>query len=263
MLNEEDGDLEGVSDLHDVLHELGGLRGVHAGRRLVQQQQGGVGGQGPDDLQPPLGAVGQAPRPGGGQVLHIEDAQQLHGPLVGGLLLPPVLGQTEDACEHAVVLLVVEAHLHVVLHGEVVKETDVLEGPGDAHAADLGRGLAGGVRPVQQDGPPGGLVHLGQQVEDSGLSGPVGADEAGDLGAADGQVELVHRPQAAEVHSQVAALQNGGLVQVPLGDNGGGGQGDHPAPPVGLLLTHCLLPPSSLSSWAGACPAPLSWGHCW
>ena len=92
---------------------------------------------------------------------------------------------------------------------------------------DLDGGLARGVLAVQQDGAPGGLVDLGEQVEHRGLASAVGADEAGDLSAAYGQVEVVHRPQAAEVDAQVAALQDGGLVDVPLGDDGVAGDGDH------------------------------------
>ena len=83
VLDEHNGDLEGVPDLDDVLHQLGGLGGVHAGGGLVQQQQGGVGGQGPDDLQAALGAVRQGAGLVVGQVLHVEDGQQLHGALVG------------------------------------------------------------------------------------------------------------------------------------------------------------------------------------
>ena len=51
-----------------------------------------------------------------------------------------------------------ETDLHIVLHGEVVEQADVLEGPGNAHAVDLSCGLAGGIQSIQQDGAPGGLV---------------------------------------------------------------------------------------------------------
>ena len=35
------------------------------------------------------------------------------------------------------------------------------------------------------------LVHLGEQVEDRGLAGTVGADETGDLSLADGQAKVI------------------------------------------------------------------------
>ena len=59
MLDEHDGDLEHVADLDDILHELLRFRGVHAGGRLVEQQQRRVRCQSADDLQTALRAVGQ------------------------------------------------------------------------------------------------------------------------------------------------------------------------------------------------------------
>ena len=81
--------------------------------------------------------------------------------------------------------------------------------------------------PVQQDGAPGGLIDLGEQVKHRGLACAVGPDESGDLRAANGQVEVVHRLQAAEVDAQMAALQNGGLIDVPLGDDRMAGHRHH------------------------------------
>ena len=199
MLNEHDGDLEGVPDLPDIVHQLRRLRGVHPCRRFVQQQQAGLCRQSPDDLQTPLGAVGQGPGLIARHVLHVEDGEQLQGPLVGLPLLPPVGGQAEDAAEGAVFGVFVEARLHVVLHRQVAEEPDVLEGAGHAHVADLDGGLPRRVPAVDHDGAPGGLVDLGQKVEHRGLPRAVGADEARDLRAANGHVEVVHRREAPEV----------------------------------------------------------------
>ena len=103
-----------------------------------------------------------------------------------------------------------------------------------------------GVHPVQQDGAPGGLIHLGEQVENGGLARAVGADEAGNLGAANGHVEVLDGGQAAEVDAQMLALQDGALVNVPLRDLVGAGDGDQLD---GLLgnSAHCLAP--SFFSW--------------
>ena len=67
------------------------------------------------------------------------------------------------------------------------------------------------------------------------------ADEAGDLRSTDGEVEVIHRPQAAEFDAQVAALQNGGFVDVPLRNDGMAGNRDHLA--LFKFLTHRGLPP--------------------
>ena len=127
---------------------------------------------------------------------------------------------------HAVVHLVVQADHDVLQHRLVVEQADVLEGAGDAGPVDLGGGHAVDVLAVQQDGAVGGLVDLGQQVEDGGLAGAVGADEAGDLRAAQGNVEVVHGLEAAEGDAQVDALEDGRLVGVALGQVVDAGDGD-------------------------------------
>ena len=161
---------------------------------------------------------------------------------MGGLLLPPVVGQAQDAREHGIGLLIVQADLYVVLHAQIAEQADVLKRAGDAHAVDLHGGLAGGIHAVQQDGAPGGLVYLGQQIEYRGLARAVGTDESRDLGAPNGQVEIVHRPQAAEVDAQMAAFQDGRFVDIPFGDDGVAGHGHH----LGLVkfLSHQRWPPS-------------------
>ena len=82
------------------------------------------------------------------QVLHVKDGQQLHGALVGQLLLLPELGQTEDAVPHGIAHLIVQADLHVVLHGQIVEQADILEGTGDARPVGLGDRHAVGVLAV-------------------------------------------------------------------------------------------------------------------
>ena len=116
-----------------------------------------------------------------------------------------------------------KAQLYVVLHGEVVKQADILEGTGDARLVHLDGIHVVGVHTIYQDGATGGLVHLGEQVEDGGLARAVGTDEAGNLGAADGHVEVLYRGQTAKVDAQVAALQNGAFINITLGNLVGAG----------------------------------------
>ena len=58
VLDDEDGDAL-VADGEDQFLGGAGLLGVHAGRGLVEQQQAGVAGQCPGDLQLALFAVGE------------------------------------------------------------------------------------------------------------------------------------------------------------------------------------------------------------
>ena len=164
--------------------------------------------------------------------------------LVGDALLLPVGGQAEDAGEHAVLHLIVKADAHVFLHRHVAKEADVLERAGDTQLVGLHGVHAGGVLAVEDDHAGGGLIHLGQQVEYGGLARAVGADEARDLGAPDGQVKVLHGFQAAELHAQVARFQHGALVHVALGHDGMAGDGHHLGFGLPLVLLRHAASPS-------------------
>ena len=98
---------------------------------------------------------------------------------------------------------------------------------------------------VDQDSAAGGFIHLGQQVEDRGLSGAVGADQTGDLGLADGQVEIVHGLQAAELNAQVAGFQDRDLIHVPFRNDRMGGNRHHfcIGPVPSDFFRHAASPP--------------------
>jgi hypothetical protein len=227
VLDEENRDLEPIPDLRDVLHELFGLMGVHAGGGLVQEEELRIGRKGADDLQAALGAVGQA---AGGfirQILHAEDIEELDRPLVLALLLLPVAGETEDTGEHIVADLIMQADADILFHGHLVKKTDILEGTGDAQAGGLNNAHAVQILPVDEHRAGGGLIDFGEKIENGGFSGAVGADQAGDLRFTDGQVEIIDRFQAAELDAEMTGLHDRDLIDVPLGNDGMGRHGDH------------------------------------
>ena len=95
----------------------------------------------------------------------------------------------------------------------------------------------------------GGRIHLGEQVEHGGLARAVGADQTGDLGAADGQVEVIDGLQSAELNAQVVGFQHGLAAQVALGHNGMAGHRDHPGLSAAFdHFTHAAWPPFSPSA---------------
>ena len=109
----------------------------------------------------------------------------------------------------------------------IIEKTDILEGTGNAQLVDLVDGHTLDVDAVDENGAAGGLVHTGQQVEDGGLTGTVGADEAGNLGGADGDVEAVNSSQTAEVDTKVSDIQNRKLAHILLTQQVHSGNPDH------------------------------------
>ena len=209
--------------------------------------------QGAQDLEAALGSIREVAGLGLGIPLHVEDAEKVHGLIVELRLLAPVLGKAQqighEACGHGVA----EPDEYVLLDRHLVEEADVLEGAGDAHLVDLHHAEARRVVAVDQDGATRGCVDVGQQVEDGGLAGAVGPDEARDLRAAHGDVEVVDGSQAAEVDAKVLGLQDGDGAQIALGDEVGRLHLDEDgALPLALAVRHRRPPPPQTPSSRGA-----------
>ena len=151
VLDEKHGD-PGGADVADPLDQIGALGGVHAGRRLVEQQQARLGGQSAGDLHQTLRPVGKA---GGGQVGLVcqpHRGQGLHGPLPGGLLFAALVGKTQTAGPQSRALVPVAADENVLEHGHVHVDAQVLEGAGHAQAGGVGRRQLGDVLAGEPDG---------------------------------------------------------------------------------------------------------------
>ena len=97
MLDQENGNVEGIPDPPYLMHQLGSLAGVHTGSGFIQQNHGRIGRQRPDDLQPALNAIGQASRLLVGMFRKPHEIQQLHGLLIGALFGLEVAGQVQNA----------------------------------------------------------------------------------------------------------------------------------------------------------------------
>ena len=80
---------------------------------------------------------------------------------------------------------------------------------GDATADDLVRLAAGQFAAVEHELATVGRVGAGEHVEERGLAGAVGADQAVDLTLVDGERDLGQRVQAAEAFADVAGFEQG------------------------------------------------------
>ena len=103
--------------------------------------------------------------------------------------------------------LTVKRDAHIVQHGQVFEQADVLEGARDAQVGDLVGFFAHQLGFAQPDAAFGGFVHAGDQVEDCRLAGAVGPDDADQLARVHRQAEVIHRAQPAEVMGHVINLQ--------------------------------------------------------
>ena len=198
VLDDDDGHAL-IPDGPDKLDGLFHLRGVQSGDDLVEQQHIGLGGQGPGHLH--ALELGQGQGVAGG-VCHIGKAH----PLQHGIGRVPGLGRFGVAD--------IGPHHHVLQHGEVAEGLADLIGPADAHLAHLVRLGVVDELAVIVELALGHGQGAGEHVEQGGLAGAVGADEAQDLIFMEDDVHVVHCHQAAEALGYVPALQNDVLAVV-------------------------------------------------
>ena len=165
-----------------IIHQFLGLVGVHAGRRLIQQQELGIGRHGPGDLQLTLGAVRQVGSQDTVSVLiQIKYPEQLIGLLIH-LLFHAVIGrQAEYRGQGGISVLVMQAHFDIVQNGQLLEQADVLESTGYTGLVDLHRRPSGNVLAVQADDTFIGFVFTGQQVKNGRLAGAVGRSPPKDM----------------------------------------------------------------------------------
>ena len=182
-----------------------GFGGVHAGGRFVERQQLGVGGQGAGDLQAALVTVGKT---GGlivGARLDADIRQQFMRPRFDGRFLGPRGGTPQHRTEHAGTGAYMAAYHHVLDHRQAGKQADVLEGAGNAALRDLVRLETGKRRAVEFETAAVERINTRQQVEQGGLAGAIGADEAVDFTARNGKIHLGQRLHAAKAFPEVGA----------------------------------------------------------
>ncbi len=136
VLDDEDREVALGADPADRLGQLGGLGGVHAGHRLVHQQQARLGGEGAGQLDPLAGAVRQPADLGVAQLEEAEQVEHVGDRLavldVLGARAAPAQQVPGDAGAHQRV----PPHEGVLHDGGPGEQREVLEGAADPGLRD-------------------------------------------------------------------------------------------------------------------------------
>ena len=147
----------------------------------VQQQELGLGGQGPGDAQDLLVAVGQVLCQLVAYMLKTQEFQNLIRRFLDILLVGAVGLGVEEDLRHRRVRAQVERRRDILKYRKLAEQGVELEGPADAHFCHLmGAGFRDFLARVE-DVARGGQIYAGDQVEERGFSRAVGAQEAFDL----------------------------------------------------------------------------------
>jgi hypothetical protein len=171
-------------DAPDERHQLGRLGLGEPARDLVEEEQRGAGGQRAAQLQ----------------ALAVEESQRARPP-VGFLREPGALEDlSADGRGGTLTLATAEAggHEQVLVHRHAAEGMRDLIGAADAAPAALMRGEPRDVLAPEANGPRVRADVAADQVEDGGLPGAVGADDAQHLAGAHRQRDAVRGPDGAE-----------------------------------------------------------------
>jgi hypothetical protein len=179
----------------------GRVGGRHAGRRLVQQQQPGRGGQGEGDLELAALPVRQGRRRDRRPAGQPDQLELAHRRLAGGRV---PAGRAQHG--HAETGRPPGGKGDVVEHGQGGEQAGVLEGLGHPGPGPGVVGPAGDVLAVEADPARGRAQAPGDQREQGRLAGAVGADDGVPGPGGDRQRDLVEGHQRPVAPGQPLGL---------------------------------------------------------
>src|SRR6187549_3109603 len=136
MGDEHDGDAPRIADATDQPQQLLGLDGVHAGVRLIEQEDPRVRGDRAGDLKATLVAVWEVPCQAVSMLIEAEQREQLSRAIDELPFLAPEGRRRQERPDERAPDLRLEPGLDIVDDRHVPEEPDVLERPRDAQSSD-------------------------------------------------------------------------------------------------------------------------------
>ncbi len=199
VLDHHHGHAELFIEIDDVARHVLLFLEVHAGHRLVEQDQLRLQRHGAGQFDALAQAVGQG---AGGRLAHrlqVEEVDDLLDLAAMLELLAPRAGQPVQRSRDEVVLQEVMPPDHdVVEHAHVLEQRQVLEGAADAEPGP-GVGIErGDVLPAIEQLAFGRPVAARNAIDDRGLAGAVGADDREQLAVVDAKTDIGERTNATE-----------------------------------------------------------------
>ena len=177
VLDQHDGGAELVVDVEDEAAHVLLLLDVHAGHRLVEQQQRRLGGKRAPEFHALLQAIGQAPDRRLADMLDLEEVDDFLDLLAVLQFLAPGRTPIQRLLQEIAFHLQVAPGHQVVEHAHALEQGDVLEGARDA----LGRGLVRvhvvALLAEEGDGAFLRVVDAVDDVQHRALAGAVRADD--------------------------------------------------------------------------------------
>ncbi|MNE63306.1 hypothetical protein D3C80_1586500 [compost metagenome] len=127
MLNQENGKIELFTDPGYQVHQIPRFIRIHAGRRLIKQQQLRSGSKRTGNFQTPLVPITEVAGSLLGLISEIEYFENIHRLLCNFLFALEVLRQPEHRAEQGMSGMLVESNFDIFQYSHGRKQPDVLE----------------------------------------------------------------------------------------------------------------------------------------
>ena len=204
VLDDEDGPPlgEGADEHHGRVR----LLGAHARRRLVEEEQGRLGREGDGDLEVTLLAMGEK---GGHALGLLAEAHRIED---NPGALPRRAQTIGSRPEVEGVRIPLRGHAHVLEHAEMRKDIGDLVGLGDAEPGHRVLRQPRDLPAFELDAARARRHLARDQAKQRRLPRPVGADDRAKLARANGEGDVLHGGEAAEVATQPFGTQQNAVV---------------------------------------------------
>jgi hypothetical protein len=186
VLDQENAATERSRNGLDQGHEMFALHVGHAGGRLVEQKKGRSDDERACDADPSLVGVGERRGEQMRLVVEFDPAEYFGG---------HVRGHTTGKSKAG------RRHFDILDHGHVLEQAAGLKRPRHTRTPEIVGLPAGGVLAIEQHATARWPLKACEAIDQCGLAGPIGTDEAEHFVPIDGEGHFGERRQSLEVHA--------------------------------------------------------------
>jgi len=188
----------GVPDLAYQFSELVGLAHIEAAGRLIQQQKVRIRSQGARELDHAALPEGKRARHPRRAACEADVVDPRHCRVSNGAFFPALPRRFQTAPGELAPRTAMLAHHHVLEHAYLKKQARILKRARHTRLCDLVGLEPADVLSLESHAARFRLEQAGNHIEQSGLSGAVGADDRLDLALVHIERNVVHRDHAPE-----------------------------------------------------------------
>ena len=207
MLDQKDR-ISALLKLPYDFHQFHRLLLIHAGCRLVQQDDLRRRRKASGNFQPALRTIGQTVRQMITQLLQMQKIQTFQCFLHSRFFLSSSPRCLKNRVQKVALCSAVHPYNHIVHHRKLFKQTNVLKGAGNSHFSDPIWLLSRDILSLQTDPALCRRVDSGNQIKQRRFPGSVRSDHTYNLTAVDADIDFTKRCETTELLRHMLYFQH-------------------------------------------------------